>query len=177
MSEKFLTTKHRFLIFRHGLATLSTTGYGDQIYSAKLLPQGIPAVERLAKFLANQPTDFNFVSPVLRCQQTAQIVTDATGKTFETDQRLNEYNDETFAQLGKRIEDFLEEKIAAAETFTNEDKAIVLTFLICTHGAVIAGLKNFLLKNEFLPADEMDFTQPGELLEIAQGKSTITSFN
>src|SRR5258708_6220560 len=120
-----------FLLFRHGLSTHSLHGYGDKILTAELLPEGIPPIQRMAEFLKEMPTDVNFVSPVLRCQQTAKIIEQGSGKVFMTDDRLSEYqareSTEEFTELRERCQDFLTEVQAMSAA----------NILICSHGAVI----------------------------------------
>ncbi len=157
----------KIYILRHGLATHSTTGYGDQILTATLLPEGVPPIKRLAAFLKDIPSDFHVCSEIERCRQTASIVTEMTGKQFSYDSRLNEYHAETFEQLRDRIKDFLD------ELSTHQYQAV----LICSHGSVVSGLKSFLVKGSYLPEDEMDYPHTGELLLIENAKVKKWNFN
>lgn len=179
MHRSLVNTPHRFLIFRHGIATHSKTGYGDQIMTAGLLPEAYPVIERIAKHLAPIRSQLNFSSEVLRCRQTAEIVTKHAGKFFRFDSRLNEYHLETFEQLTARVRSILEDLITDAD-YLAEEKALPngsATLMLCTHGAVIAALKHLLLENEFLPKDELDYTMPGQLLEVFGKTSTVIDFN
>src|SRR5260221_9100885 len=101
------------ILFRHGLAKKDLGEYGDQILTASLLPEGKPPIERMAKFLKEVGTDLNFVSPLPRCQQTAEIVQEVTGKAFTIDQRLSEYRaemrDEPFVNFAQRCRSFFDE--------------------------------------------------------------------
>jgi broad specificity phosphatase PhoE len=146
----------QWYIFRHGLATHSKTGYGDRILTAEVLPEGIPPVRRLATHLMPMPYDYGAVSAFLRCQQTAAIVTEITGRTFVTDERLNEAHGETIEQVRDRVADFVESMLASPYQH----------LWVCTHGIVIAALKHLILEGEFLPRDQNDYIQPGELLVI-----------
>lgn len=160
---------HRWLIFRHGLATHSTEGYGDQVFSAPLLEEGITAIERLAEYLKGRASDSQYCSEVLRCRQTAAIVSRATGKDFQFDRRLNEYHQETFTELSQRVADFLSE--------VNQANPTPKTFWICTHGAVIAALRHLIIEGAFTAEQELDYTKPGEILEIHQANIQVHTFN
>lgn len=170
MSEIKNLANYHFFIFRHGLATLSTAGYGDQVYSAPLLDQGIPSIDRLATYLQTQPCDVGYSSEVLRCRQTAEIVTRFTGKQFQFDKRLNEYHQEEFTAFVARVTDFLNTLPPAASSAPQ-------SVWICTHGAVIAALKHLLLDGIFTQDQELDYTKPGEILEIVDGQIQVHSFN
>lgn len=143
-------------LFRHALATENKGGYGDEILSAKILPVGIPPTERMAEYIQHLPKSVNWSSELLRSQQTTNIITKITGRTFVSDARLNEYYNETFEAFRKRIASWLDEMIA-------RNPSVVL---VCTHGAVIAGLKHLLLEGEFLESQALDYPKCGELLVI-----------
>ena len=179
MSEITANTQHRFLIFRHGLATKSTTGYGEEIMSAPLLDEAIPVMEKLAEFLKTEVGDFQYSSEMLRCRQTAEIVTRVTGKEFSFDARLNEYNQEPFLQFADRVNDFLEDIIEKADRFKQQRVGTQepVTIWICTHGAVVAGLKHLLMEGTFSQEYQLDYTQPGELLEIWKKNIQLHIFN
>lgn len=146
-------------LFRHALATKSLFGYGDKILTAEILPEGKPPIERMADFLKTVPSDFNVCSEITRCQQTAGIVTEKTGKQFTLDKRLNEYYKESFGQLRDRVKDFLRD----IEATKHKD------ILICTHGAVVTAIKNLILKNKFTMFQLYDYPKTGVLL-IINGK-------
>lgn len=143
-------------IFRHGLATRSRTGYGDQILTAELLPEGIPPIERLAAHMTAYPYDIGLRSELIRCQQTAEIVSRVTGHPFAADARLNEPIQEPFDSMRERVRAFIAEY--AASPYRH--------LWICTHGAIIAALKHLLTRGEFTQPSQNDYTQPGELLIV-----------
>lgn len=143
-------------LLRHGLATHSTNGYGDQIVTAQILPESIPIIKKMAEFLKDKPTDVNISSEFLRCKQTARMITNITNKQFEFDKRLNEFYEETFTQFKERLQNFLQE-------VGNKKYSSIL---ICTHGAVIAGLKHLLLKNNLEEENLSDFALPNVLTII-----------
>lgn len=179
MSEITANTTHRFFIFRHGLATKNPAGYGDQILTAKLLDEGIPAIERVGLYLKEVPGDFEYSSELPRCRETAEIVTRITGKEFAFDARLNEYNQEPFLQFADRVNDFLEDVIEKADRYRQQRVGTQepVTIWICTHGAVIAGLKHLLLEGNFSQEYELDYTQPGEILEVWKKNIQLHIFN
>ncbi|MDE2025847.1 MAG: histidine phosphatase family protein [Patescibacteria group bacterium] len=158
-----------YYIFRHGLATHSTTGYGDAIVNAHILPEGKAAIERMAEYLKVIPTDYNVTSEFIRCKETADIITKYTGKTFVSDARLNEYsaeenyNHETFEAFRQRLLMFL---------LDMEQDQSKQTILVCTHGAAIAGLKHILTEGRFTTDVRFDFPLPGVLL-IVKPDATI----
>jgi broad specificity phosphatase PhoE len=155
-------------IIRHGMAVHPNEGYGSRVLTAELLPEGIPPIERLARYLALMPSDYQACSEVLRCRQTAAIISNATGKAFLIDPRLREYHQENFAEFSERVKDFADE--LRQSSYQN--------VTLCTHGAVIAALKHYLIDDSFTKRDETDYTQTGQLLVIHDDKSTeVLDFN
>jgi broad specificity phosphatase PhoE len=155
-------------IIRHGMAVYPHQGYGSRILTAELLPEGIPPIERIARYLEHVPSEYQACSEVLRCRQTAAIITEATGKEFVVDPRLREYYQETFEQLAARVKSFCDDLIAA--NYRNA--------MICTHGAVIAALKHYLIDGELSRRHETDYPQTGQLLIIHDDKSAeVIDFN
>jgi len=155
-------------IFRHGMAVHPNEGYGSRVLTAELLPEGIPPIQRLGKYLALMPSDYQACSEVLRCRQTAAIVTEATGKAFVIDPRLREYHQESFDEFARRTEEFADE--IRQSPYEN--------IMLCTHGAVIAALKHYLIDGKFSRRYETDYTQTGQLLIIHDDKSSeVLDFN
>jgi broad specificity phosphatase PhoE len=157
--------KHWY-IFRHGLATLSKNGYGDKILTAEVLPEGIPPVQRIGQYLTLMPYDYGARSEFLRCQQTAAIVSEITGRSFAADKRLNEQYQESFEAVRDRVRAFVEEMNAFAHTH----------IWVCTHGVVIAALKHLITRGDFARSDENDYIQPGEVLLIRDGEPEVVKF-
>lgn len=162
--------KRKFYIFRHGetFATVSLKtqrfgaigAYGRKIYSANILESGKPVLEKMGEFLKDKPTNINFTSPFRRCLQTAEIISEKTGKGFVVDKRLGEYIFGTlygFKNRVKSILDFIE-----VEDYTS--------VAICTHGVVISALKNLILRDDFSFADRNDYPNPGVLWIIDKGE-------
>jgi len=159
------------LLFRHALSTRSLDGYGDQILTASILPEGLAPIKKMAEFLKEVNTDANFVSPVLRCRQTAAVVTEVTGKDFVMDPILSEFQaevpNETFAHLRSRCQEFLDK----IETQSFE------TVLVCSHGGVIAGLQQLLLNGNFVEEELTNYPSTGELWIVRDHKLEAFDFN
>lgn len=157
-----------YYIFRHGetVATKRNTGYGTQIFSARILESAKPIITRMALSLKDIRSDLHLTSPILRCRQTAQLITLETGKKFTVDWRLTEIM-EPFPILKWRIKNFLNQA----------EKSGFQTILICTHGAVIAGLVAFLTKGDFIAGDLVNYPPPGTLIKVGNGKIEEFDFN
>lgn len=160
-----------FYIFRHGETFFSKneTSYGDAVESAEILPESIPTIKRLAKYLKNIKTDANFSSTYLRCRQTSEIVSQITNKEFIFDDRLRDYYDgrEPVENVIKRIKDFLN------SISTKKYKAVI----VCTHGYPIAILKGLITKGNFEMKDLSTYPRSGILVEIKKGKVQLYDFN
>jgi broad specificity phosphatase PhoE len=152
----------KYYIFRHGetFYSKSRSSYPEDNFSVEILPEGILALERLAKYLKNISSDFNVSSEYKRCQQSIKIVSEISGLHFENDARLNEFNRETFEDLVKRLQSFVKDI---------EEKNYS-TVIICTHGAVIAGLKNILTGSEYEKCEMVDYPRTGVLTCIENNK-------
>lgn len=161
-----------YYIFRHGLTYEAKTGSDftqDSIISTPILPEGIPTIEKLAKYLGDIKTDANFSSPLLRCQQTIEVVEKITKMKFELDERLGEFlglKGETFDSFATRIKNFVDDIQSKNFEFV----------AICTHGAGIAGLKHWVLERKFEEYQLYDFPKPGVLWIIKEDK-TIESID
>lgn len=159
-----------FYLVRHGLATKSLFGYGNNIFAATLLPDHTAPIKRIGSFLAKIPTDYNASSEFPRCRQTADIISKKTGRQFFFDNRLNEYHPksrEPFSVFNDRLKNFL------GEIKSKKEKHI----LIVTHGAVIAGLKHLILSNRFWRIHLFDFPKTGSLVIIKNGETETLDFN
>jgi 2,3-bisphosphoglycerate-dependent phosphoglycerate mutase len=86
------------IFMRHGQAenNVSRTLVGRHIES-HLTSQGREQVADAAKHLKSIPIDKVYVSPVIRAMETAQIVCDTLGMSYEVDERLYEI------ELGKLV--------------------------------------------------------------------------
>jgi broad specificity phosphatase PhoE len=157
-----------YYIFRHGqtFATLKNKGYGRKILTAPILESGKPVIRQMGDFLKTVQTDLNLTSPVLRCRQTSHIITLETGKKFTVDWRLTEFM-EPFPVLRWRINRLINQL----------EKSDFNNFLLCTHGAVIAGLVSFLTKGSFTASELLDYPPPGILIKIENGKIEEYDFN
>lgn len=164
-----------YYIFRHALATHSTTGYGNEIVSAHILPEGKAVIEKMGEYLKSVDTDFNVCSEFIRCKETADIITSLTGKEFSTDARLNEYSaeenysNESFEAFRDRLLMFLLEQ---------EQDETKQSILVCTHGAAIAGIKHILTEGRYTTDSRFDFPAPGVLTVIhPEGNIEEIDFN
>ena len=154
-------------VARHGKSIRGIDDYGDAILTATLLPEAYGPLHRLAAYLEHVPTDGNWVSPIERCQQTARLISEKTAKQFITDSRITEYYQETFEEMVARVSNFLEELSA------HEGQS----FLLCTHGGVIAIIKHLYLDGKVDESQNLDYTMPGELMKLNNKKIEILSFN
>lgn len=156
-----------YYIFRHG-ETFATKGnglYWHKIFSAPILEEGKPTIIKLAEYLRDIPSDFNVVSPFLRCQQTAAIVTQITGKEFSTDRRIREYTFEIPWLFKKRIISFIK----------TLEQSSYQSIIICTHSIVIEMLIQFLVHGHVSLTKRMYAPLPG-VLSVIKGKD-ISTFN
>jgi broad specificity phosphatase PhoE len=158
-----------YYIFRHGetFETKHHLPYGDREKIAEILPEGIPAVKRLAAHLAAIETEANFSSPFKRCVQTADIVSEITNKKFIFDKRIGEFLNETFDDLRNRIKDI------TAEISQKGHKRVS----ICSHGYPISALINIITKGDFTEAELDNYPDPGILVIIQDKKVKYLDFN
>lgn len=147
----------KFYLFRHGLAVKPGHDYKDTIVTASLLPEGKADVIKLANKFKKIDTDLNICSEYLRCQQTAAIVTQITGKKFITDPRVNEFHPRNFTKFKNRIQNFLND-------VQSQNKKNIL---ISTHGAVIAAITHLLKEGDFKPKHELDYPREAGLRVIS----------
>jgi broad specificity phosphatase PhoE len=160
-----------YYIFRHGetFATKKGRGYGMRIFSAPILPEAGVPLQKMGEYLKSVDTDFQVSSALLRCRQTADIITTETGKTFVFDKRLNEYFLETFGHLRKRLQ----------EVLTEIDKNDYKNIVICTHGACIAMLISILTARHEKPTafNLFRYPPPGVLTIINNNNVQEINFN
>ena len=142
-----------YYIFRHGATFHSEKNidYGDEQYSATLLPEGVDAIKRLGEYLKDIQTGYNVSSPFLRVSQTVEVVKEITDKEFVVDERLGELlwekddNNENYPYL-ETIDDL---KVRVQRFLDDLKSKNYNSVCIATHGGVIAALKNLILKGEF----------------------------
>jgi len=161
-----IQSKTLYLV-RHGIATHSAHGYGKRKLTAPLLPEAEPVIQRLARSLIGVTNSCNVSSEIIRCRQTSAIITKETGKQFIYDSRLNEDYHETVGAIKARVTSFL----------NDIDKVSEDTIIICTHGIIIAAIKNLVINNSFVTSQRLDYPQPGELLIIKRGAVEEINFN
>lgn len=159
----------KYYIFRHG-QTLNSKfhlPYPKNNKSVEILPEGIPALKKLAKYLKNIKSNHNFSSEYLRCQQTTAIVANISGLKFKKDKRLNEKSGENFSDFKKRVKDFVDEI----------DKMNYEIVVICTHGAVIAALRKTLLKKSLRITNLPFYPKTGVLMKVYGKEIEYIDFN
>lgn len=136
--------KTKYYIFRHGetfVTTNKSLGYGTKVFSADILKQCFPALEKLGQHLKNIPTNYNVSSKIKRCRQTVEIISKESEKIFQFDPRLNEFFFELPFFFKRRVRSFLKEI----------DQNNYEVVAICTHGAVINELIKQINPNAFIP--------------------------
>lgn len=158
-------------IFRHGQTYFSKNQlpYEDKVKSASILPEGIIAVNKIAKDLKSVETDADFTSPFKRCLQTTKIVSEVTGKKFIKDENLRDWDPQT-EKVQAMIERIL---IFCKELKTENYKAVS----ICTHGYPINALIAYFTKGSIEEPDLHNFPKCGILVSIIDGKVSYRDFN
>lgn len=154
-----------FYLFRHGLATHSTTGYGDQALTAGLLSEGKATVHQLGTYLQQFPVELALTSPVPRCLQTAAIVSEHTHWQFQVEDQATEYYPEIFAPFRDRIAAFATQLTALPYQH----------IALCTHGGVIAGLQHILIEGSFIESQILDYPAPAGLIIVDMNAHTSKS--
>lgn len=160
-------THPTWYLFRHALATYDKKGYGDQILTAAILKHEVAPIEKMATYLQKVKDSINVSSTLLRCKQTIDIISRGSGKIFITDKRLNEYYSESFEEFHQRVTQWVHDigKIQPSAV------------LVCSHGAVIAGIKHTLLYGDFRENDIRDYPDCGQLLIIKHKSTKLVNFN
>ncbi len=158
-----------YYIFRHGetFATKRNTGYGFKVYTAGILEEGRSVIEKLGEYLKDKQIDFAVSSPVLRCRESAEIVGKIIDKEFVIDKRIREFFLETFWHLKRRVVSFVKEIEASEQE----------NILICTHGAIMAALRDILIEGGFHARHLNLYPKPGILLVIKENQIQQIDFN
>ena len=158
----------KYYIFRHGETKYSKYGlpYPSDSRTIEVLPEGIPAIKKIGEYLKEIESDYNVVSEFERCQTTIKIVSEITGKKFEKESRLNEFERESFDDFKKRVKSFID------EIEVKKYKSVV----ICTHGAVVAALKNLLINNSLKIINLPFYPKTGVILRIEGNKTEEINF-
>jgi broad specificity phosphatase PhoE len=160
-------------IIRHSLATHSTTGYGDHVIDAPILPDTIPAIEAMATQLSSIGDSINASSELLRCRQTAAIISAKTGKLFIFDKRLNEFVVEPPKLVTETFVDFKARIISFVQTMsrTGSERIIVVT-----HGAVVSALTHYLVQNNVTEQQLLEYPDCGVMTTIHHTSVTYKDF-
>ncbi len=176
MAKTYSQKSSVYYLFRHG-DTFVTKGqrlwyyptflpetafsYGTKVFSASILDEAKPVIQKLAEYLKDIPTDFNTSSQFRRCRQTVQIVEKITHKEFVFDKRLNEFVFETPWRFRYRVRSFLQD-------LQHKNYQSVA---ICTHGAVLAMIASILT------GKKVGFPKPGVLVIIKGNEISYKDFN
>lgn len=148
-----------YYLFRHGETkfSLGNIPYHEHEHTASFLPQALPSIRRIGDYLKNEdPTKF-FTSPYKRCLDTVAVIKKITKSKFQPDERLGEYIEGKFDLMVENLQSFLEDL-----NLTNPPSVA-----ICTHGAVVAGLKHLIAENHFEIDQLMDYPQCGIVTKIS----------
>ena len=158
-----------YYIFRHGETFVTKKGgwYWHRLYSAPILEQGKPVITKMAHYLKDIESDYNVRSPFLRCQQTAEIVTDITGKIFEVDRRIREWDFEIPYYFKRRVLNFITE-------MEKSDKQVIL---VCTHALVLQVMIQYLTLGNVNMGKLLAAPLPGVLTIIKEKKAEQIDFN
>lgn len=164
----------KLYIFRHAIARLPGQHYDSEVLLAPILPQGVYPTKKIGKYLKEKRVDFYVTSEVLRCRQTAEIVSNVIGKKFSLDKNLNEFHpynlwmNESFTHFKKRITTFLQEM----------EKSKYKSIVICSHASVIVAIIRYLKEEDFSESDIVtNYPIPGVLLIVENGKVKEIDFN
>lgn len=170
----FYITRHA-----HTFATVDTNkSYANKELTTPILEEGKPTIVKLATYLKDISTDHNARSELLRVEQTAQIISQVTGKHFVADPRLNELLDENNMLPPYPYTGYFENKREQFIDFINEmNQKSYKSVLVCTHGIGISGLRCLLTKGNFEVEDIHTYTDPGVLLIIKNKKVEQIDFN
>jgi broad specificity phosphatase PhoE len=143
--------------------------YGDQEFSAKILPEGIPAIKKLGLFLKEIESDINLTSPYNRCLETVEIIAAIAGKNFHKDERLGEFRSglESFGELSSRIISFVD------DLKSNEYKNVS----VCSHGYPISAMIQYVSSGKIEKKQLLTYPDPGVLSIFKDGKLTQIDFN
>ena len=106
--------QNKYFIMRHGQAISNVKGIVScwpEKFHNPLTNKGRGQVKRTAERLINKNVNLIFASPLLRTQQTAEIVGDTLKIKFKTDKRLREQNTGIFnAEVFEKLKYFFGER-------------------------------------------------------------------
>lgn len=155
-----MNQKKTIFLVRHG-----KTGFPGCYIGARdvpLAPEGIPQIEALQKTLQGESFDSIFVSPMLRCRQTCDILFPETAVTYNANLRevdFGRWEGLTFAQISEQDHDLIDTWADSSLDFTFPEGESVAAFIeriqlfgtelshnqgenimVISHGGVIRGL-------------------------------------
>ena len=160
-----------YYIFRHGETYFSKNEvpYGENIESAEILPEAIPAIKKLAEFLKGKGIDAYYSSPYLRCRQTTKMFSEIISKDFIFYENLGEFRRER-----ETIEEFILRTKGFLESLKKKDYKNIA---ICTHGYVVSALRELVLQG-FVQKERLDdYPKTGVIMHIENGEAAYVDFN
>ena len=160
-------------LIRHALATRSTSGYGSDILTASILPDTIPAIQNISRYLLTITESVQYSSELLRCRQTAAIIESVTEKKFIYDPRQNEYIEHSDTHAIEEFVDFKKRIISFVHTTLQTESSHII---IVTHGAVIAAITHILTNGDFSKNTLLDYSPCGTLRTIRDQIVTNTQY-
>ena len=121
---------NKYYVLRHGEAVSnveSIVSCWPEKFENPLTDDGVFKIERVAEKLKTEKIDLIFASPLLRTQQTAEIISMAVGVKPKTDKRLRElefgtFNGQPLSEFVKFFnskEERLERKVQGGENYTD----------------------------------------------------------
>lgn len=166
-------------IFRHGL-TYEVKYKKRYILDNKdvpILPESLESIKRIGEYLQKFPLDFFVSSSYLRCTETAQAISKIIEKPFVLDERLIDYQTAGDLPPGtKRLEYFDSFEKRIMNFFQEMQSKQYKNVAICTHGIVVAALKNLVLDKN-IEEYTLNYPPPGVLTIIKEGKIEEIDFN
>lgn len=161
----------KFYIFRHGetFESKHDIPYADNIEKAEILPERIPIVKKLANYIKSKEIDAYYSSTYLRCKQTSTIISEITEKDFVYDENLGEF---------RRERETIEIFISRVKSFFDKLKLKdYQSIAICTHGYVVAALRELITQGYVQEERLNDYPRTGVIVQAEDGKINSIDFN
>lgn len=150
-----------YYIFRHGdtYATKTKTAYNETIFTAEIIPESYDAIKRIGSVLSKESIDYFASSEIIRCRQTADMVSAITNIPYDVDKRLSEYDPDS-PYVAESTEQFVQRIVSFVEEMKQNTYQHIA---ICAHGSSSAAITNLLLYNSFTEEDFLEYPAPGVL--------------
>ncbi len=158
----------KWYVFRHGETFYTRDGvnYGDKQLTISILDEGVPALMRMGEYLKKENISEWYSSPFKRCVDSMKVVKEVAGGGYKTDERMGEFYKKDWGQFVEGIREFLGEI----------EKKGIEKVGVCTHGAVLAGIRHLLIEGVFEREQMHEHPDPGVLWIIEKGKLEKISF-